>query len=95
MLTRGAALKTALIGAGLGVLVFAVILVFASHWYASPAGLLVLILSPGVFVEALKPQSTALYFGLAFAVQAFTYAIVALAIRAVFHFAAHRGRDAV
>ena len=80
MFTRGEVLKTALIGAGIGVAVFAAIFALAKHWYAGPASPLVLLLSPGAFVGLFNPQSSEVYFAMAFAVQAACYAIVALVI---------------
>jgi predicted signal transduction protein with EAL and GGDEF domain len=95
MFTRGEALKTALIGAGIGVVVLVAIFTLAKHWYASPASPLVLLLSPGAFVGFFNPQSSVVYFAMALAVQAASYAIVALVIRVVFHRVRHRGKDAV
>ena len=95
MFTHGGSVKTALIGAGIGVAVFVAILGFAKHWYASPASPLVLLLSPGAFVGLLNPQSSGLYFAIALVIQAASYAIAALFLRGLFRWITRRGTDAV
>ena len=95
MSTRLTILKTAVIGAVIGVMVLAAFYASAPFWYGNPAAPIALLLSPGAAVALFNPQSSAVYFLGAFAVQAVSYAIVALIIRAVFRRITHRGTGAV
>ncbi len=96
MLTRHMTLATAVTGAVVGVLVLGVAFVLAGWWYASAAGLVVLILTPGMVVGGmLNPISTGVYFLVALVVQAITYAAVAVLLALVYKRVKHAGPNAV
>jgi len=78
-------------GALVGIVLLALVFAFADWWYASPAGLPVLVLTPGIVVGGmLNPISSGLYFAIAAVVQAVSYAFVAVIMAAIW--GAHRGR---
>jgi len=94
MFTRLTALTAGLTGAATGIAVLVVVFALAAHWYATPISPLILLLTPGSLVGFFNP-TTELWWVLVVAVQAASYALVAIVIAAAVHRVRRRSPNAV
>jgi hypothetical protein len=88
MVTRGI-LITVLTGATIGLPLLAGIFVFSEQWYATPITPLILLLAPGTVVGMFNLANSEFYWAVVILVQSVTYALGAVAIKAMLRRASH------